>query len=153
MLFLVYDMLPFLEFDILDIKDNIVNEKMNDKIKSALKAEIEGDFVEVAEEKDESQPISKIATTFDEIEAFYAIKSILAQTIPTEKITYKDTESYFGILFENNTRKWICRIHLDGIKKSFIVPDENKNGVKYYINDLYNYQYVLIKTVKRYRTD
>ena len=82
-------------------------------------------------------------TTEAEIESFNIIRGMLADTVPIEDIKYKDTESYFGILYKNNSWKQICRINLDTRKKQLLIPDENKKFIRFYIeslNDLYKYK-------------
>lgn len=73
--------------------------------------------------------------------------------MPSDKITYKDTESYFGVLIDNNTWKWICRLNLRENQKTIIIPDENKKGIKYNlkaIDELYDFKDKLIEVAKRY---
>jgi len=137
--------------------NDFITELMNEKIKSALNIDTANqpsdDDNDELGSKDEP---SKIITTMDEIEAFYAIKSILLDIVDVNKISFKDTESYLGILYDNNSRKWICRINLDGNKKYIIVPDENKNPVKYpleSINNIYAYKEYIIEVAKRYVTE
>ena len=55
-------------------------------------------------------------TIQEELAAFYCIKSVLAGHADPSDIYYRDTESYLSILYQNNRRKWICRIVLDGTK-------------------------------------
>ena len=77
----------------------------------------------------------------------------MAEAVPVEDITHRDTESYFGILYKNNNRKPICRINLDKKNKQLLIPDENKKFNRIYIdslNDLYKYKQSLIDVVKRY---
>lgn len=57
-----------------------------------------------------------IITTQKEIELFERVKQIL-QT--DDQIDYKDTESYFGVLFEGKTTRWIVRFY--DKKNSFIL--------------------------------
>ena len=52
---------------------------------------------------------SKIVTTEEELEGFNIVRSILSEVVSVDEISYKDVQSYFGILYQNNTRKWICR--------------------------------------------
>ena len=135
--------------------NEFISEMMNDKIKSALKSEEESDEAvdRTESEEVENESNTKIVTTLDEIEAYYAIKSMLVDVLPCDSITYKDTETYMGILYKNNTRKWICRLYLDGHKKAFTVPGETRNGDRYSIediNDLYNFKDILIEAAKRY---
>ncbi len=78
----------------------------------------------------------------------------MAETVDINYITYKDTESYFGILYKNNSRKPICRLNLDSKRKQLFIPDENKTFERIYIeslNDLYNYKDKLIEVLKRYQ--
>ena len=87
------------------------------------------------------------------MEAFYIIRGMLAGIVPIEDIVYRDTESYFGVLYQDNNRKPICRIDLDKKKKQLLIPDESKNFERIYIdslNDLYKYKNKIIDVAKRY---
>lgn len=98
-------------------------------------------------------PESRIVTTEEEIEAFYIIRGIWAGSVPIEDIVHRDTESYFGILYQDNNRKPICRLNLDKKNKQLLIPDEEKKFERFYIsslNDLYQYKDQLIASVKRY---
>lgn len=127
---------------------SLINELVNKKISSALDKNEDSESVE-----DEIIPKSKIITTEAEIESYYIIRGMLAGTCNVEDVTYRDTESYFGILFTNNNRKPICRLNLDRKNKQLFIPDENKKYERIYIdslNDLYKYKSRLIEVVKRY---
>lgn len=127
---------------------SLINELVNKKISSALDKNEDSESVE-----DEIIPKSKIITTEAEIESYYIIRGMLAGTCNVEDVTYRDTESYFGILFTNNNRKPICRLNLDRKNKQLFIPDENKKYERFYIdslNDLYKYKSRLIEVVKRY---
>ena len=129
---------------------SFVNEAVNNKISSALKST--EDPVADVEVQDDVEA-SKVITTELELEAFYMIRGLLAGIVPVEDITYKDTESYFGIIYKNNTWKPICRLNLDSKNKSIFIPDENKKYTRTYIeslNDLYQFKDQLIEIVKKY---
>lgn len=128
-----------------------INDIVNQKISSALTPESE----EVDTESVVDEPVSKIITTQEELEAFYIIRGMLAGIVPIEDIVYRDTESYFGVLYQDNNRKPICRIDLDKKKKQLLIPDEAKNFERIYIdslNDLYKYKNKIIDVAKRYIT-
>jgi len=129
---------------------SFINEIVNSKITSALSK----DEVDAENEMEEvSEPVSKIRTTEQELEAFYIIRGMLAEICPVKDIVYRDTESYFGILFSDNNRKPICRINLDKKTKQLFIPDENKKFERFVINsldDLYSYKSKLIESVSRY---
>ncbi|WP_099192370.1 type I restriction endonuclease [Tepidibacter mesophilus] len=139
-----------------------INELMNDRIKFALendvgsKGEEEKDSSNTKEEvlsTNDEKTNSKVVTTEEELEGFLIIKNILREYVDVSEITYKDTESYFGILYKNNVRKWICRLYLNTTKKSILIPDENKKENRYYIetlDDIYKYKELLIESLNRY---
>ena len=138
-----------------DIIKNAFNQFINDLMNEKLKAAFSKPENELDEEPkiDPVDPISRIITTQDEMEAFFIVKSILREVVPAEEITFKDTQSYLGILYQNNTRKWICRLLLDGNKKYLIYPDENKTEIRQEIgclDDIYNYKDAISEVVKRY---
>ena len=133
---------------------------MNDRIISALKTDAEkqtpSEPEPVAEQRaidTNTQKENNIVTTNDELQAFYIIKSILYGKVPIEKIAYKDTESYFSILFDNNIRKWICRLDLNGSKLKLYIQNANKETVKYdlsKLDSLYDYATQIIESAMRY---
>ena len=130
---------------------SFVNEIVNNKISSALTKD--SDDVKNETEELPEEPVSKIVTTEEEIEAFYIIRGMLAGSVDVNDIVHRDTESYFGILYKDNNRKPICRINLDKKNKQLFIPDENKKMERFYIetlNDLYKYRDQLIAVAKRY---
>lgn len=132
---------------------SFINEIVNNKISSALTDEKDEPEVAEAIENLPEVAASKIVTTEEEIEAFYIIRGILAGNVPIEDIVYRDTESYFGILYKNNNRKPICRLNLDRKNKQLFIPDESKKFSRYNIkslNDLYQFKAQIIEVAKRY---
>jgi Uncharacterized conserved protein len=135
--------------------NDYINEMMNDKISSALKTEEEvaAVTIEAPEEVKEDEASNKIHTTGEEIECYYIVKSLLIGVVGIDEITYKDNERYFSILYKGNIRKTICRINLDTKKKQIMIPDENKDFIRYYIesiNDIYAFKDSFIKLVSTY---
>ncbi len=81
------------------------------------------------------------------------VKEILQNVIDVRKISLKYTSAYIAVLYEKNTRKWICRITLSSAQQNLIIPDENKNELRFSINDisdLYNYSEQIIESARRY---
>lgn len=131
-----------------------INEMMNDKIKNALNAEEQSapPKVETVAEPIESQQ-SKIVTTQEELEAYFLVKNLFKDLTSPNDIVYKDTESYLGILYKNNVRKWICRFILTPTQKIMIVPDENKKEIRYNLESIYQidqYKDTLTSVLMRY---
>ena len=137
-----------------------VNDFMNDKIKSILANNEEKQVEEVTEDIEATVEIdtkdideNRVVTTEEEIQGINIVKSILSEIVPIEDIDYKDVERYCGILYKNNTRKWICRLYFNSAKKSIIIAGEDKKATRYYIeniNDIYKYKNELIESLNRY---
>lgn len=136
--------------------NQFINELMNERIKSALESESKPAANEAAATIEDAVEVidSKIHTTEEELEGFFIVKSILREVVEPGRVIYKDTESYFGILLDGNTRKWICRLQLGDQKKYIILPDENKNSIKHSIDtidDIYKHKGELIEIINRYQ--
>jgi hypothetical protein len=94
-----------------------------------------------------------IVTTIEELEAFGIVKSILRNIIDANRIFYRDTESYLGILLDDSNRKWICRIHLNRGVKFVTIPSEEKKPVRYDIqtlNDIYGLEVQIKEVCQKY---
>lgn len=131
--------------------NSFINDIVNQKISSALLKE-ESD-TDTQDESESASPVSKVITTDEEVESFYIVRGLLAEVLPVEDIAYRDTESYFGILYKDNNRKPICRLNLDKRNKQLFIPDGNKKFERIYIdslNDLYKYKKQLTEVVTRY---
>jgi len=82
--------------------NQIISERVNDRLNSALNKEKEK---QQEEEMIEEEPKNKIETTQEEIEGFQIVVAILRRKIIKERIVHRDTQSYFGILLDNNNIK------------------------------------------------
>ena len=128
-----------------------INDLITERLKSALhKEEAEQVSMPVAEATTED---SKVVTTQEELDSFQIVRSILRQHVPVQKISYRDAQSYFAILFEDNNRRPICRIYLNGGKKYIGLFDAEKNETKKEINtldDIFLHGDALVATVMNY---
>lgn len=128
---------------------NLINDTISERLKAAIKENEDGasgrepeTIVEQASaEQEKDEP--KIVTTEEELEAFYIIKSILRASIPPERITYRDAQTYFAVFLDDNNRKTVCRLYLNSpTRKRLTFLDENKkeihNKIKS-IDDIYNF--------------
>ena len=96
---------------------------------------------------------SAIATTAEEIESYYVIKTILRQEIESNRIYYRDFQKFFSILIDDSVRNTVCRLYLSGSVKQIVFIDENKNEIKYQINsvdDIFQYSEQLRKIAKSF---
>lgn len=97
-----------------------VRENVDRRLQSALaggrEEEEQGDAAPVAE-ADKPEEVSEIETTQEELEGFYVVKSILRGAIDPGRVTYRDAKTYFSVLIDNNNRKPVCRLWLNGVRK------------------------------------
>lgn len=130
----------------------IISEKVNDRLNSALNKEEEKQKEEsVVEEIEES----KVVTTEEELDAFRIVVAILRRKLDINRIHHRDTQSYFGILLDDNNRKPLCRLHLNGGKKYISLFHKNKEEQKESIesiDDIYKYEEQLLATVGLYES-
>lgn len=129
--------------------NQFISEKVNDRLQNALNKEEEKLVLENQEPEEES----KIITTEEELEAYRIVIAILRKKVSIDRIAYRDTQSYFGILLDDNNRKPLCRLHFNGRTKYLGVFDENRKEIKKkieLIEDIYKFDSALLKTVNCY---
>lgn len=122
----------------------ILTERINERLQNALNStenitQLSPDDTIADDCEDECE--HKIITTQEELDSYYAVKSILRSTIQVNRITYTDKETYFSINIDKKTTKWICRIYIKERIKYIIIPDDEKVPHKFEfetIDDLYN---------------
>ena len=104
------------------------NDYINERLKSAISADtvVENKVdkteqgADVAATSDEAEKIedNRILTTEEELQGFYIVRSILYPEVDDiNRVQYRDTMSYFGILLDDNNRKPICRLYFNSSNK------------------------------------
>lgn len=125
-----------------------------DNEKTAAQQELIAEMPAVATvEPPQAAAANLIVTTEEELNGYYIVKSMLRQKVSAERITYRDTQSYFNILLDDNIRKTVCRLYFNNTKKFFATFDENKKEVKTEIkslDDIYNFADAVCATVDIY---
>ncbi|MGQ3132375.1 MAG: type I restriction endonuclease [Flavobacteriales bacterium] len=130
-----------------------ISDLITERLKSALTKESENNAAEPEVTAEVSESISKIVTTAEELECFLIIKSILRQRVEVSRIAYRDAQSYFSILLDDNNRKTICRLYLNGTKKQLGIFDEQKKETKFELlslDDLFTYSNQLVAAIDFY---
>jgi hypothetical protein len=131
-----------------------ISDLITERLKTALSKEDEKNKVENEISAEQNlEDISKINTTEEELEAFLIVKTILRQKVPATRVTYRDAQSYFAIFLDDNNRKAICRLYLNGGKKYLGTLDDNKKETKFEIatlDEIFNYSEILLKTTELY---
>ena len=132
----------------------VISDMITERLKTALAKEsvTEQPVAEVlpseAEEGDD-----RIVTTEEELEGFYVVKAALRGRVELNRVVYRDTISYFGILLDDNNRKPICRLYFNGPKKFIAVFDENKKEIRSELSsmdDIFKHADAMVKTIENY---
>lgn len=171
----------FTTFILNEVYDGIKTQKVKDKFSGTIKKSISeflNDMVRIKlegalevnkSEEIKTEPIEEeipqdkkhnIVTTEEEIRGLAIVKSLLHGEVELNRISYKDTNNYFNILFDNNIRKWICRLYFNTDNKYISFPEIDENGnktnkeIKLFLenglDDIYNLKSKLIYILKSY---
>lgn len=136
-----------------------LNDQVNDRLKSAMSGAIQPTIASLTvtnsantdQERDESE--DKILTTLEELEGYHIVRAVVRSVVDAKRIVQRDTQSYFGILLDDNNRKPICRLHFNRSQKYLGIFDEGKNETRHAISsidEIYEYADQLKKTVGYY---
>ena len=77
----------------------------------------------------------------------------MRQKLEVNRIIARDTQSYFGVLLDDNNRKPLCRLHFNAKQKYLGLMDANKNETRHPISsvdDIFSYSEQLLTTVTFY---
>ncbi|MCS4251004.1 type I restriction endonuclease [Pseudomonas sp. BIGb0164] len=137
-----------------------LNDQINDRLKSAMSGAIQPTMASIpvanstnadAQDRDESE--DKILTTLEELEGYHIVRAVVRSVVDAKRIVQRDTQSYFGILLDDNNRKPICRLHFNRSQKYLGIFDQEKNETRHAISsidEIYEYADHLKKTVGYY---
>ncbi|TFD93646.1 endonuclease [Jeotgalibacillus sp. R-1-5s-1] len=136
-----------------------INEQVNEKLSKALKSTTATDQASqeaaVTALPDHS-PIDTpteplIITTEDEIQGYTVVKVIASEVIDADRVFYRDNQSYFNVLLDDNIRKWIVRLELDRAKKTISFNDEDKAKVQIEkVTDVLKYRDRILNVIQKF---
>lgn len=92
-------------------------------------------------------------TTEDELEGFYIVKSVVREVIDAKRVFMRDTQSYCGVLIDDNNRKPVCRLFFNSSRKYLGTFAAEKKITRHPIenvNDIYGFAEQLKQTVNQY---
>lgn len=120
-----------------------LSDQINDRLKSAMSGAVQPSYASTvsapteapAEQQDESAE-DKVITTLEELEGYHIVKAIVRSVVDSKRIVQRDTQSYFGILLDDNNRKPICRLHFNRLQKYIGIFDQEKNETRHPISSL-----------------
>jgi hypothetical protein len=122
-----------------------LNDSINARLKSAIGSTVSSSAIQPAfdsglssdnNEVDNSEEKSKVDTTIEEMEGFNVVKAILRQQFDVTRIAARDTQSYFGILLDDNNRKPLCRLHFNAKQKYIGLFDADKKEIRHPISSI-----------------
>lgn len=140
-----------------------LSQFLRDKINERLQNAMEGvaDMMTIPEAADQPDVGDigivdngeKIVTTEEEMEGYHIVRALLREVVSVARVAKRDTQSYFGVLLDDNNRKPICRLRFNHAQKYIGLFDENKIETKHAIgnlDELYGFAEQLKKTVVGY---
>ena len=136
--------------------NQFLNEQINQRLQSAIErgeASEESVEIEESDEPVEEEAEPRIVTTEEELEGFYIAKSIIREVVAPDRIGHRDTINYMSVLLDDNRRRPICRLHLNGAKKYIGLFNEEGKHERFEIesvDDIYEYAEQLKSTAQRY---
>lgn len=103
----------------------VISEKVNEKLNAALNTteEIKTDDSTSDNTKVDN---SEIVTTSEELEAYTVFCVVAKDVINPDRIVYRDAKAYFGILLDDNNRKWVFRFYQKATKNLIEIRDAGK---------------------------
>jgi hypothetical protein len=137
--------------------EQLLNERINQRLKGAMTSE----STPVGEAKPEgsgstpsaSQDDAQITTSQLELEAFWMIRAIVRQALPSKRVFIRDAASYCAILVDDNNRKTLCRLRFNNQNRLYIgLLNEEKEEERISIteiDEIYNYSERLIQAARR----
>jgi len=136
-----------------------LNDQVNERLKSAISGgtmvsnQLNSEDLSKSSVDKNDADNGTIVTTEMEIEGFHIVKSIIRKVIDPQRITFRDTQSYLGILIDDNNRKPICRLHFNRSQLYIGMFDGEKKETRHPItslNDIYNLTDQLRDTAQQY---
>jgi hypothetical protein len=128
-----------------------IGSQVNDRLKTAL-----GDDADVVSNTTSAPPAladadastktdldPDVVTTDEELEGFNIVRAIAVADVAPERVVHRDAKAYFAILLDDNNRKPIIRLHLNGKSVKFVTTfEDGKDGTRHDISsvvDIYNF--------------
>lgn len=117
-----------------------LNDQINDRLKSAMSGAPLLQTAPPTTTEEQSKAVEptddSVVTTLEELEGFHIVKAIVRTVVDAKRIVHRDTQSYFGVLLDDNNRKPICRLHFNRSLKYIGIFDQEKNETRHPISSL-----------------
>ena len=143
-----------------------LNDQINDRLKNALHGTspallapaaahmpVQAPTLAPSEASGDADDDHTAETAVEELEGFHIVRAIVRKVIDVKRVHYRDTQSYFGILVDDNNRRPICRLHFNRSQKYIGLMDEHRVEKRHPINgldDIYAFTTALRNAAKQY---
>ena len=139
-----------------------LNDQVNERLKTALSGSnyspadpaLAGSVSSLAPAQGDIQEDTEFETTLEELEGYQIVKAIACSEVKPERITQRDSKSYFAVLLDDNNRKPIARLHFNSKSKKYLgLLDEEKNETRHELeslDEIYRYAEDIREAVRRY---
>jgi hypothetical protein len=141
-----------------------LNDQVNDRLKTALGgSNFSGGMAEAGGDVINSQDIvevdlardTEIETTLEELEGYQIVKAIACSEVKPQRVTHRDSKSYFAVLLDDNNRKPVARLHFNGKKQKYLgVFDADKIETRHPLeglDEIYLFANDIRETIKSYQ--
>ncbi|MEM6598199.1 MAG: type I restriction endonuclease [Cyanobacteria bacterium P01_C01_bin.69] len=118
---------------------DFIRDRVNERLKSAIDTDTsEADSQPDPEPRASSvEELSSVETTDEELEAYRIVQAIGAEVADPSRIAIRDNKSYCAILWDDNNRNPICRLHFLKTKLSvsvFAPSGEKRHDIEKVVN-------------------
>ncbi len=142
-----------------ELTKRAISSHLNDLISGRLKAAIkdaEAPAPQPEKEEEHTEEDNGIVTTEEELDGYNIVRAILGRIVDVDRVTYKDTASYFAVTIDGKTTKTVCRLRFNyrDIRRLSINhypdPEENIDLTDGKISELYKYEDKILDAAKKY---
>jgi hypothetical protein len=136
-----------------------VSEKVSNRLRNALESEDQSSLSSGQEDlqpdRNGDQTDRGVVTTDEELEGFRIVTAIVCKVVTPSRVAHRDTQSYMGILLDDNNRKPICRLWFNTKQRYLGVFDSEKNETRIPIASvagIYGHADHLLAAVREYES-
>ena len=124
----------------------LISDKANEKLKSAMAAEVSEPQIE--EKTAPVEPADK-SPNIERLETFFTVKTLIHDSLKGQALTYEDSENQFKILLG---AKWLCRFNYDEMCLHINLKSGDKDEIKRKLrsaDDIHFYKNLLCQAAQK----
>lgn len=130
----------------------LINDKANERIKTALDSEMASENVAPAAESTVVRDSVEVKQADKTPESFYVVKVLVHECLSDHNLTPKGDDTNLEILLDDNPDKWLCRLDCEQNYLYINLPSGDKEYLKRKIrsaDDVYFYRELLCQAVQK----